>query len=165
MGDVTVIDVATKWYVDSALFLTLAVGFLVWGLASGPGSRAVVGFAIAAAGTVLVDRIAPTFPDVGEMGDGCEELPPYAPRRSAAVYALADAGWIALAAAVPAGFTIWWGGAALVGGLFAGAGIARLIAVRRLHRLEQARHIRLSVGLGRRQRRKRTFHARPDLGI
>jgi hypothetical protein len=34
-----------------------------------------------------------------------------------------------------------------------------------LRRLERARHIRLSVGLGRGQRRKRTFYVRPDLGI
>ena len=88
MGDVTVIDVATKWEVDAALFFTLALGFLVW-----------------------------------------------------------------------------WGGAALVGGLFAGTGIARLMGVRRLHHIEQARHMRLSVGLGRGQRRKPTFYARPDLGI
>jgi len=88
VGNVTVIDVETEWYVDATFFLTLALGFLVW-----------------------------------------------------------------------------WGGAALVGGLFAGTGIARLMGVRRLHHIEQAGHMRLSVGLGRGQRRKPTFYARPDLGI
>jgi len=35
VGDVTVIDVAAKWYADAGLLFTLALGFLVWGLSSG----------------------------------------------------------------------------------------------------------------------------------
>jgi hypothetical protein len=78
---------------------------------------------------------------------------------------LEGAGWIALLGAALAGLTLVFGGPQLVAGVLAAMGIARLIAVRRLHRLEQARHIRLSVGLGRGQRRKPTFYARPNLGI
>jgi len=114
---------------------------------------------------LLIDLVTPTLPNPREAADRSEELPAYAPRRSATGYVLESAAWIGLLGVALVGLTLWFGGPELVPGVLTAMGVARLLAVRRLRRLERARHIRLSVGHGRGQRRKRIFYARPDLGI
>jgi len=123
-----------------------------------------VDFVVLAVVALLVDRVVPTLPDPVEVADRCEELPAYAPRRSATAYVLEGAAWIALFGAVLAGLTLWLGTPQLVAGVLAAMGTVRLAGVRRVHRVEQARHIRLSVRLGRGQRRKHIFYARPTSG-
>jgi hypothetical protein len=162
-----VVDLASRWSMDAALFLTLSALLLVWSLALAPASA--VAFLITVGVGLLVDRAAPSLTDPAKIAEQSLEQPVGAYHESTARYVVTAVLAAAVFVAVALAFALALGssseGVAPLAGVSAAIGISRVLGVRKLRRLERERHIRLSADVGRWWRRSRTYYARPDLGI
>ena len=164
-GPPCIIDLAPRWAIDAVLFLTLSAVLLAWGMTSVSAPRSAVGFIIAAAIGLLVDRMVPALTDPATIADESVEQPIGAYQQARARYLVAAVPVVLLFAAIAAAFSSSPEGAGTLAGLSAAIGFTRLIGVHRLRRLERDRHIRLSARAGIWRRGPRTFYTRPDLGI
>jgi hypothetical protein len=93
--NLVVLDVATRWRIDAALFLIAAAGFLGWSVTEGHASRALVAFVVEVVVGVLLERWTSLLPSATRLA-GADRLPAGAQTGSPFRYAVVGAGRVLL---------------------------------------------------------------------
>jgi hypothetical protein len=102
-GPPCIVDLAPRWTIDAALFLTLSAALLVWSIALTSARAAGVTVAIAAGAALLADRFAPSLTHPATIAEQSLEQPIGAYHQSMARYLVTAVAVIAVFAAVTFG--------------------------------------------------------------
>jgi hypothetical protein len=149
-SDLLVIDVVTRWRIDSALSLIAGIGFFAAGAAAAGFARGVLSFVIGFVVGTLLERISSTLPSSDRLADA-GALPDGARPTSLRRYVVETlAGFAALYAVFAV--AIWaWAGPQLygwLGGWLAAHGVARLYGAARARGIERRDGVVLLTGVG-----------------
>jgi hypothetical protein len=150
--NLVVLDVATRWRIDAAVFLLASAGFLGWSIAENGAGPSLVAFAVEVVIGIAFERWISTLPGDDRLA-GADSLPAGARNGSLIRYAVEGVVWMLLTSAVTAAIALALGDTRLIGGWFAAWGIVRLVGAGRARRIERRDRVQLRVGLGPWRRR------------
>jgi hypothetical protein len=148
--NLVVLDVATRWRIDAALFLIAAAGFLGWSVTEGHASRALVAFVVEVVVGVLLERWTSLLPSATRLA-GADRLPAGAQTGSPFRYAVVGAGRVLLVCAVSGGIAFSLGDESFAGGFFGAYAAIHLLGAARARRVERRDRVALRVSAGRRR--------------
>jgi hypothetical protein len=148
--NLVVLDVATRWRIDAALFLAAGAGFLGWSIAQGHASGALIAVVVEVAVGVLLERWTSLLPSETRLA-GADPLPAGARTGSPVRYAVVGVGRTLLISAVSGGIAIALGDVTFAGGFFGAYAVIHLIGAARARRVERRDRIALRVSVGRRR--------------
>jgi hypothetical protein len=151
--NLVVLDVATRWRIDAALFLLAAAGFLGWSIAASGAAGSLVAFAIEVCVGVALERWISTLPGEERL-TSAGPLPAGARHGSAVRYAAEGVCWMLVLGVVLAVLAVVFADTRLYGGLLAAFAIVRLIGAARARRIERRDRVGLRVGVGSWRRRR-----------
>jgi hypothetical protein len=148
--NLVVLDVATRWRIDAALFLVAGAGFLGWSIAEGRARGALVALVVEVVVGVLLERWTSLLPSETRLA-GADPLPAGAQTGSPFRYAVAGVGRVLLISAVSGGIAVALGDEAFAGGFFGAYAVIHLIGAARARRVERRDRVALRVSVGRRR--------------
>jgi hypothetical protein len=156
--NLVVLDVATRWRIDGAVFLVASAGFMGWSIAENGAATSFLAFAIEVATGIALERWISMLPGDERLADA-DPLPAGARNGSPIRYAVEGAVWMLLTSAVTAAVALSLGDTRFIGGWFAAWGIVRLVGAARARRIERRDRVQLRVGLGPWRRRTGGYYA------